>query len=462
MFLNRKTSDGNLIEFRKDNTVVGSIGTFGSALYIASPDGTDAGLRVGNSTVVPVTTTGGLRDNAIDLGSASARFKDLYLSGKITNDGTGGINIDTAGNVGIGISNPDDKLHVADSSNAELKLQTDNANGGSVVKFNRSGTDNSYIGTKGYFLGNSDNNLYLRANSGLGIEFYTNGNNERMRINSDGNVLIGRTSELFDFGEGRTSLVLQGTGSQDYATIQIGNNGTASDTQILGILAFYDGTENNARVQARRASSTDSADLLFFTRPASGSLQQRLQIDSSGNVLINTTSSSTQQGIFFGNNGQTLLKRGTGGDVIFFVNSGDGSEVGKITILQSSTVYATSSDYRLKESITYDFDATTRLKQLKPCRFNFISDETNTLVDGFLAHEAQAVVPECVTGKKDGVKVWVDGDELPDGVSVGDNKLDADGNTIPDYQGIDQSKLVPLLVKTIQELEARITALETA
>jgi hypothetical protein len=53
-------------------------------------------------------------------------------------------------------------------------------------------------------------------------------------------------------------------------------------------------------------------------------------------------------------------------------------------------------------------------------------------------------------------------EELPEGVSVGDNKLDENGNTIPDYQGIDQSKLVPLLVKTIQELEARITALENA
>ena len=101
------------------------------------------------------------------------------------------------------------------------------------------------------------------------------------------------------------------------------------------------------------------------------------------------------------------------------------------------------------------------MKQLKPSRFNFIAD-ADTTVDGFLAHEAQAVVPECVTGTKDAVEVWQDGEELPDGVSVGDNKLDDDGNTIPVMQGIDQSKLVPLLVKTIQELEARITALENA
>jgi len=81
--------------------------------------------------------------------------------------------------------------------------------------------------------------------------------------------------------------------------------------------------------------------------------------------------------------------------------------------------------------------ATERLKQLNPSRFNFIADADVT-VDGFLAHEVQDIVPEAITGTKDAV--------------------DDDGNAV--YQGIDQSKLVPLLVATIQELEARITELE--
>ena len=106
-------------------------------------------------------------------------------------------------------------------------------------------------------------------------------------------------------------------------------------------------------------------------------------------------------------------------------------------------------------------DATTRLKQLKPKRFNFIT-EPDTTLDGFLAHEVESIVPEAISGTHNELEVWKEGEELPDGVSVGDNKLDDNGNTIPKYQGIDQSKLVPLLVKTIQELEARITALENA
>ena len=135
-------------------------------------------------------------------------------------------------------------------------------------------------------------------------------------------------------------------------------------------------------------------------------------------------------------------------------------EVGRITTTGNRTIYYTSSDYRLKENVTADWDATTRLKQLNPVRFNFIAD-ADTTVDGFLAHEVQTIVPEAITGTHNEIEVWEEGEELPDGVSVGDNKLDEDGNTIPVYQGIDQSKLVPLLVKTVQELEARITALES-
>ena len=139
----------------------------------------------------------------------------------------------------------------------------------------------------------------------------------------------------------------------------------------------------------------------------------------------------------------------------------EGSSVGSISCTNTTTTYTTSSDYRLKENVSYDFDATTRIKQLKPARFNFIADKDKT-VDGFLAHEVSSIVPEAVSGTKDAVQVWEDYENLPEGVSVGDNKLDENGNTIPEYQGIDQAKLVPLLVKTIQELEARIKILEDA
>jgi hypothetical protein len=111
--------------------------------------------------------------------------------------------------------------------------------------------------------------------------------------------------------------------------------------------------------------------------------------------------------------------------------------VGSIVTTASSTSYNTSSDYRLKENVVPIENAVARIDSLNPVRFNFTSDPTRT-VDGFLAHEVTPVVPEAITGEKDAV--------------------DVDGN--PVYQGIDQAKLVPLLVAAVQELSARVSALE--
>ena len=145
--------------------------------------------------------------------------------------------------------------------------------------------------------------------------------------------------------------------------------------------------------------------------------------------------------------------------------------VGRISTNGSSTSYTTSSDYRLKENVITEWDATTRLKQLKPSRFNFIAD-ANTTVDGFLAHEVQSVVPEAISGTKDATRdIGIIRNE--DGDINAENAPQVQANTDENetwekigtenvYQSIDQSKLVPLLVKTIQELEARITALENA
>ena len=127
------------------------------------------------------------------------------------------------------------------------------------------------------------------------------------------------------------------------------------------------------------------------------------------------------------------------------------TSVGAITTNNNATQYTTASDYRLKENVDYTWDATTRLKQLKPARFNWINDDDNTLVDGFLAHEVQSVVPQAVAGNKDAVYSAEEAEDMV-AVNTGDIKP----------QSIDESKLVPLLVKTIQELEARITTLENA
>ena len=164
-------------------------------------------------------------------------------------------------------------------------------------------------------------------------------------------------------------------------------------------------------------------------------------------------------------NTAAYFNRNNNGGIVSFRRNGN--EKGQVVMNSNSVSYQTTSDYRLKENVVVLDNAISRVKQLQPKRFNFIGDP-DEILDGFLAHEAQAVVPESVSGTQDEVEIWKESEELPDGVSVGDNKLDEQGNTIPVYQGIDQAKLVPLLTAALQEaitkieqLEARITQLES-
>ena len=166
------------------------------------------------------------------------------------------------------------------------------------------------------------------------------------------------------------------------------------------------------------------------------------EVSIDGIVFCGTTFKTPTTGglVLYNDATRGILRPGTsltGADALAEFYNPNG-KVGQIVTNGSSTSYSTSSDYRLKENVVDITNATERLKQLMPKRFNFIVD-SDTTVDGFLAHEVSDIVPEAITGTKDAV----------------------DDNGNPIYQGIDQSKLVPLLVATIQELEARITALES-
>ncbi len=228
---------------------------------------------------------------------------------------------------------------------------------------------------------------------------------------------------------------------------------TGSKNTILGT---YDGNQDGLDIR------TSDGNIVL----SNGDGEYHIWIDTSGAKMMRGDGITAAQvgngaatGSYFGNAADFYSCRATNSTSIHTRWYNSNGQVGRIETTGTQTNYVTSSDYRLKENVTYNWDATTRLKQLKPARFNFIAD-ADTTVDGFLAHEAGTVVPEAVSGVKDGVEVWNEADDLPDGISAGDNKLDVDGNTVPEYQGIDHSRLVPLLVKTIQELEARITALE--
>jgi hypothetical protein len=233
--------------------------------------------------------------------------------------------------------------------------------------------------------------------------------------------------------------------------LSAGNATNSSDNTFLGATAGGDITSGDANTIIGRYNGNQGG---LDIRTASNNIvlsdgdgNPRANFDSNGNFEVGRAQQSvwtegfSVESVGSGSAGTYLVTAHAAGDsntrpYHYFFH--DNAVIGQIVQNGASAVsYATSSDYRLKENVVYDWDATTRIKQLKPARFNFIT-EADRIVDGFLAHEAQAVVPEAVHGTH--------------------NEVDDDGAAV--MQGIDQSKLVPLLVKTIQELEARITALE--
>ena len=203
---------------------------------------------------------------------------------------------------------------------------------------------------------------------------------------------------------------------------------------------------------------------------------ERLRIASNGEVSINEGSIDTAGIIFKVSGAQNntvarIIHKNTGAstETLFDFRDGDIQQCGTINIVPNlNTVsFNTSSDYRLKENESLISDGITRLKQLKPYRFNWIKDTTNKKVDGFFAHEVSSIVPEAISGEKDAFEKYRENQERPEDKNVGDFKLDENGEKIPEYQQIDQAKLVPLLTAALQEavtkieaLEARVTTLE--
>jgi hypothetical protein len=264
-------------------------------------------------------------------------------------------------------------------------------------------------------------------------------------FDSDGKVGIGTTSpseELHVSGStGDPSILLENTstGSSDDTIIRSRIGGTTARNFIY----FGDSADDNA---GQIAYYHDGNSMRFTTNAT-----EAMRITSSGGLLVGrTTSTATAEdnGLVLSGSGLIMVSRdGTSSDThMQFINNAavDATVVGSITTSGSATAFNTSSDYRLKEDILEIQDSISKVQALKPVNFAWKLDGTRA--DGFLAHEAQEVVPAAVSGTKDAV--------------------DEDGQ--PDYQGIDQSKLVPLLTKALQEaltkiesLEARVTALES-
>ena len=415
---------------------------------------------------------------------------DLTVGGNLTSTGiddnasSTAITIDSSQNVGIGTSSPSQKLHIYEAGTGGAFIEIDNTQSGAATTIGKQGSSAygaTAAGEAAFYT--YDNSISIMADGGAGntasIKFSTGGNTERMRIDSSGNVGIGTSSPSAQ-DISANNLVVEDTAGNGGITIK-------TPTSAYGSLHFSDGTGVDAYRGALAYNHADNT--MQFTTNAT----EAMRIDSSGNLLVGTTNSdpiaAQTDGISLGSDAiirgsklnvvaAALARRGTDGAVINFLK--ETTTVGTVSVTGSATSYNTSSDYRLKTDAQPMTGASARVQALKPVNFEWIADGTR--VDGFLAHEAQEVVPEAVTGTKDAMRdeeyevtpaVYEDV-VIPAVLDDDGNELEAERTeqrlvteavmgtrSVPDYQGIDQSKLVPLLTAALQEALTKIDDMET-
>ncbi len=334
--------------------------------------------------------------------------------------------IDSSGRVGIGTTSPSSKLHInCGSDNTAVQINSTDA--GSFYQ----AIDN----TGESIFGHSGANAIISVDPGASVSssaivFQVDGNSEKMRINSSGNVGIGGTAPNYQLH------VVNGIG--------VGSHGFAQQLSITNnkIQSLLLGTGyTNMTINALGG--------LVGIGTGTTSLAARLHVENggSGNVaFLKHASSGIAVTLKLQNN------RATGtlaGEQISFTDD-TGTQRGKITNTTATTTYHTSSDYRLKENEVLISDGIERIKQLKPYKFSW-KHIPNKIVDGFFAHEVENLVEDCVDGTKDRVVTKDDHDK-------GDYLDKEIGTEI--HQMMDHSKLVPLIVAALQEAIGRIEVLE--
>jgi len=314
--------------------------------------------------------------------------------------------------------------------------------------------------------GSSSTPALQGSDSNTGISFGTDevnintGGTTRATVDSSGRLLVGTPST-----SATSTVLLQGTSGAPIgpSSLWLTRGSTPANENSLGDVIFSDNGHGVAaflgayRDGGTWTSGSSQPTRLSFSTTADGASNptERMRISNNGNVSIGTNASTdvrldvvagSQVSCRLSNTStdDLLAVKGNAGGTssnaqyVLPMRFGDDTLRGSIYWNGSSVAYNTTSDYRLKDEIAPYAEASSKLSQLQPVTYVF-KDNPNTRLEGFIAHEVQSVVPDAVSGTKD--------------------EVDADGN--PVYQGIDQSKLVPLLTAALQEALAKIETLET-
>lgn len=376
----------------------------------------------GSNTMSGNLNFGGNRPTNINAGTAAAPAicagndvnTGIFSPGAdqigVATNGVERVRIDSTGLVGIGTTAPSDRLHVE-----------------GACRIGVSSTPTWDTGTR----------LWVEGGFGTRYDGYAhrfdvgNSRTEAMRITTAGYVGIGITNPSYNLDVQADSVVAVGVAIRGRSS---DNNGVLLFTNSSGI--------ETGRIQVNSSElkiSKIGANPIAFN--VNGT--KRLEVDGSGRVCFGGTAAVTNAGACWINSAPATeppfisFAKTFSGSRNVLVNYHNTAYVGGIDMTNTATSFPTSSDYRLKENVVEIPNSLQRLKTLRPVRFNFISEPSQT-IDGFLAHEVQEVVPNAVSGEKD--------------------EINEDGSI--KVQALDHSKLVPLLTAAIKELNTKVEALE--
>ena len=455
---------GPTIQLKRDSSTTAANDLLGNLIFVGENDADEATVyaNIGsqNQVITNGSESGRFFISTIVGGTEYSRFfadatetvineNSRDLDFRVESNGNANMLFVDGGNnrVGVGTNAPVGTF-VVEATVPKIQATT----GSKHLEFGVGGSGCGLVMTDGHFM---TFNHQPFANRGTDTNL-----TERMRIDSSGRVGIGTSSPsaLMHISGGSTATdgihyIATNTSNGPAGIVMNSGHGNwkiINSQTVANALEFIDGGSPDAtRMKIDSSGSfqlspaSNQGTFRFGNQQGNGSgIGAQFYLDSSQSIWYNSTSSTADKYHAQFINGNGL--------------------VGHIKTNGSATAYNTSSDYRLKTDAQPMTGASDRVLALKPVNFEWIADGTR--VDGFLAHEAQEVVPEAVTGTKDAMR-----DEE---YEVTPAVLDDDGNettaavmgtrSVPDMQGIDQSKMVPLLVAALQEALARITALEKA
>ena len=447
---NRKTSEGSILELQQDGVPVGSIGN-NTDFFVASADG--AGVRFSASQILPCSESGATQNGSRDLGSSSARFQDLWLSGGVRATSTLDITIPETSGGAI-------QLEFGNNTNTTRRtvraykdnFEPNTADTGVIslgqsankwkdlwlsgVAYNGDGSASA----PSISFGADTNTGFYRVGSDQ-IGFVTAGS-IKAKLDASGNLLVGKTAsnyategveirsnEVLITKAGLNPLSVRGSG--DGSLISLNTDGTTvgSIGTTSGRLEIQ-GNSNPVRIEAGTSNIQVNNNTHISFDIASS---EAMRINSGGSVLIGCTTFAAGGG---GHAMQASGARSSSRDVttnayhnLFYNANG---LVGGITTNGSATTYATSSDQRLKENIADADDSGSKVDAIQVRKFDWKADGSHQDY-GMVAQELLEVAPEAVSAPED-----------PE-----------------EMMGVDYSKLVPMMLKEIQSLRARVAQLES-